>query len=297
MIVQETNLIKVADIDHWGRHSSYPSSSRCRCMAEASFARARRKLSRQLQLGLADFDWEIEYCQATYRIGSRESFHGGYYRGCREAGQAARGIEPNPGRHTFQAVRNGLGQGRITSSQHSSWSWLLARTAEIRDQDLLGRLENEIGSGPSSVLRTRPPSTRRYALLLRMLDLWQLTYAAEPSNMLDVPSITFLSNYLQDYPGTVLVVSHDRSFLNEVATDIVHQHSERLDYYRGANFGMLRCLWFMRFSGSHMQMHSTPPKRSDGKRPKESMIIKWPSGPISKVWGIAVFDGRPWLTC
>ncbi|PYI08087.1 translation initiation regulator [Aspergillus sclerotiicarbonarius CBS 121057] len=58
----------------------------------------------------------------------------------------------------------------------------------------------------------------------------------EPSNMLDVPSITFLSNYLQTYPSTILVVSHDRAFLNEVATDIMHQHSERLDYYKGANF-------------------------------------------------------------
>ncbi|KAL6708483.1 ATP-binding cassette, regulator of translational elongation [Coniothyrium glycines] len=58
----------------------------------------------------------------------------------------------------------------------------------------------------------------------------------EPSNMLDVPSITFLANYLQGYPSTVLVVSHDRAFLNEVATDIIHQHSERLDYYKSANF-------------------------------------------------------------
>ncbi|KAK3725050.1 ATP-binding cassette, regulator of translational elongation [Vermiconidia calcicola] len=58
----------------------------------------------------------------------------------------------------------------------------------------------------------------------------------EPSNMLDVPSITFLSGYLQTYPSTVLVVSHDRAFLNEVATDIIHQHSERIDYYKGANF-------------------------------------------------------------
>lgn len=58
----------------------------------------------------------------------------------------------------------------------------------------------------------------------------------EPSNMLDVPSITFLANYLQSYKSTVLVVSHDRAFLNDVATDIIHQHSERLDYYRGANF-------------------------------------------------------------
>ncbi len=58
----------------------------------------------------------------------------------------------------------------------------------------------------------------------------------EPSNMLDVPSITYLARYLQTYEATVLVVSHDRAFLNEVATDIIHQHSERLDYYRGSNF-------------------------------------------------------------
>lgn len=58
----------------------------------------------------------------------------------------------------------------------------------------------------------------------------------EPSNMLDVPSITYLARYLQGYEGTVLVVSHDRAFLNEVATDIIHQHSERLDYYRGSDF-------------------------------------------------------------
>ena len=35
----------------------------------------------------------------------------------------------------------------------------------------------------------------------------------EPSNMSDVPSITYLSDYLQTYPSTVLVVSHDRAFL------------------------------------------------------------------------------------
>ncbi|GMG56470.1 unnamed protein product [Ambrosiozyma monospora] len=54
--------------------------------------------------------------------------------------------------------------------------------------------------------------------------------------MLDVPSSTYLAHYLQTYPSTVLVVSHDRAFLDEVATDIIHQHSERLDYYRGSNF-------------------------------------------------------------
>ncbi|VVT51104.1 uncharacterized protein SAPINGB_P002985 [Magnusiomyces paraingens] len=76
----------------------------------------------------------------------------------------------------------------------------------------------------------------RLALARALFFKPDLLLLDEPSNMLDVPSITFLSNYLSTYPSTVLVVSHDRAFLNEVATDIIYQHNERLDYYRGANF-------------------------------------------------------------
>lgn len=76
----------------------------------------------------------------------------------------------------------------------------------------------------------------RLALARALFCKPDLLLLDEPSNMLDVPSITFLSDYLQTYPSTVLVVSHDRAFLNEVATDIIHQHSERLDYYKGGNF-------------------------------------------------------------
>ncbi|KAI5776762.1 P-loop containing nucleoside triphosphate hydrolase protein [Geopyxis carbonaria] len=76
----------------------------------------------------------------------------------------------------------------------------------------------------------------RLALARALFCKPDLLLLDEPSNMLDVPSITFLAEYLQDYPSTVLVVSHDRAFLNEVATDIIHQHSERLDYYKGGNF-------------------------------------------------------------
>ncbi|KAK7206107.1 P-loop containing nucleoside triphosphate hydrolase protein [Myxozyma melibiosi] len=78
----------------------------------------------------------------------------------------------------------------------------------------------------------------RLALARALFCKPDLLLLDEPSNMLDVPSITYLSNYLQGYPGTVLVVSHDRAFLNEVATDIIHQHSERLDYYKNSNFDM-----------------------------------------------------------
>uniref|UniRef100_A0A8C4F919 ATP-binding cassette sub-family F member 3 n=1 Tax=Dicentrarchus labrax TaxID=13489 RepID=A0A8C4F919_DICLA len=56
---------------------------------------------------------------------------------------------------------------------------------------------------------------------------------SEPTNMLDVRAILWLENYLQTWQSTILVVSHDRNFLNAVVTDIIHLHSQRLDSYRG----------------------------------------------------------------
>ncbi|KIJ21334.1 hypothetical protein PAXINDRAFT_5505 [Paxillus involutus ATCC 200175] len=55
----------------------------------------------------------------------------------------------------------------------------------------------------------------------------------EPSNHIDLNALAWLEDYLQTWPGTLLVVSHDRAFLDSVATDIIHQHSGRLDYYKG----------------------------------------------------------------
>lgn len=55
----------------------------------------------------------------------------------------------------------------------------------------------------------------------------------EPSNHIDLNALAWLEDYLQTWENTILVVSHDRAFLDAVATDIVHQHSCRLDYYRG----------------------------------------------------------------
>ncbi|KAJ2841386.1 ATP-binding cassette, regulator of translational elongation, partial [Coemansia erecta] len=55
----------------------------------------------------------------------------------------------------------------------------------------------------------------------------------EPTNMLDIPAVIWLERYLKTWTSTLFVVSHDREFLDEVATDIVHQHSEQLDHYHG----------------------------------------------------------------
>jgi len=55
----------------------------------------------------------------------------------------------------------------------------------------------------------------------------------EPTNHLDFPSVCWLQEYLQDYEKILLTVSHDREFLNEVCTDIIHLERRRLKYYKG----------------------------------------------------------------
>ncbi|TNN01358.1 ATP-binding cassette sub-family F member 3 [Takifugu flavidus] len=73
----------------------------------------------------------------------------------------------------------------------------------------------------------------RLALARALFGRPDLLLLDEPTNMLDVRAILWLENYLQTWQSTILVVSHDRNFLNAVVTDVVHLHSQRLDSYRG----------------------------------------------------------------
>ena len=65
----------------------------------------------------------------------------------------------------------------------------------------------------------------------------------EPTNHLDLEAVLWLEKYLtKEFVGTLVVVSHDRHFLNEVVTDVVHFHRNVLTTYRGdiTNFEQVR---------------------------------------------------------
>mmetsp|Transcript_28705 Transcript_28705/g.28371 ORF Transcript_28705/g.28371 Transcript_28705/m.28371 type:complete len:599 (+) Transcript_28705:279-2075(+) len=55
----------------------------------------------------------------------------------------------------------------------------------------------------------------------------------EPTNHLDLETVVWLEGFLNTYQNTVIVVSHDRNFLNNVTTDTIHFYSESLFYYKG----------------------------------------------------------------
>ena len=67
-------------------------------------------------------------------------------------------------------------------------------------------------------------------LLLTKPDILLLD---EPTNHLDLNSITWLETYLLNYPGAVLIVSHDRYFLNRVVTKIIEIENGKVLTYSG----------------------------------------------------------------
>jgi len=55
----------------------------------------------------------------------------------------------------------------------------------------------------------------------------------EPTNHLDLEALLWFQEYLQSYPGAILVISHDREFLNQIVGSIVEIRQSRLIRYRG----------------------------------------------------------------
>lgn len=73
----------------------------------------------------------------------------------------------------------------------------------------------------------------RIAIAAALFREAALTLLDEPSNHLDSSTAIWLANYLANYPGSLLLVSHDRELLNEVCTDMLYLKDKKLHPYPG----------------------------------------------------------------
>ena len=73
----------------------------------------------------------------------------------------------------------------------------------------------------------------RVMLAKLLLEKPSLLMLDEPTNHLDLPSIEWVENYLRNYPGGVIIVSHDRTFLDNVVTKTVEVTQQQLVTYEG----------------------------------------------------------------
>jgi sulfate-transporting ATPase len=102
-------------------------------------------------------------------------------------------------------------QGELQERIDQADAWEIDRTIEIAMDAL------RCPPGDASVASLSGGERRRVALCRLLLQRPDLLLLDEPTNHLDAESVAWLQRFLKDYPGTVVTVTHDRYFLDEVA--------------------------------------------------------------------------------
>ena len=116
-------------------------------------------------------------------------------------------------------------QADLEAKIEASGAWDLKRTIEIA-MDALRLPPSDAGVSTLS-----GGERRRVALCRLLLNKPDLLLLDEPTNHLDAESVAWLERFLRDYPGTVVAITHDRYFLDNVAQWILE-----LDHGRGIPF-------------------------------------------------------------
>jgi ATP-binding cassette ChvD family protein len=124
-------------------------------------------------------------------------------------------------------------QARVQDAIDAVNAWELDRTLEIAMDAL------RLPPGDADVETLSGGEKRRVALCRLLLQKPDLLLLDEPTNHLDAESVAWLERFLQEYPGTVVSVTHDRYFLDNVAGWILELDRGRGIPYKGNYSGWL----------------------------------------------------------
>lgn len=141
-------------------------------------------------------------------------------------------------------IHEALEQNNLEGEEHDE---LIARYGDLqhRFEDLGGfRADAEVakvltGLGFHETQFEQPTATfsggwqMRIALAKLLLQQPDILLLDEPTNHLDLDSLLWLENYLRTYAGSIVIISHDREFLDRIVTRIAALHRQTLVEYTG----------------------------------------------------------------
>ncbi len=176
----------------------------------------------------------------------------------RKVGHLPQEPQLDPSKTVAEVVDEGVAEARGVLRRYDEVCELLGKSPAAAQaeklNDELGRLQDQIDSHElweldhkvemaMEALRCPPPDApvaplsggekRRVALCRLLISNPDVLLLDEPTNHLDAESVGWLETYLKQFPGTLVVVTHDRYFLNNVTEWILELEGGRTYPYKG----------------------------------------------------------------
>ncbi|MBV6751283.1 ATP-binding cassette domain-containing protein [Pseudomonas chlororaphis] len=128
-----------------------------------------------------------------------------------------------------EAAHDGAAQARLHAELDSADGY----TADARARKLLAGLGFTNDQMDYQVSAFSGGWRMRLNLAQALMCPSDLLLLDEPTNHLDLDAIIWLEDWLKSYPGTLLLISHDRDFLDEVVDHVAHVDQRKITLYRG----------------------------------------------------------------
>ena len=137
--------------------------------------------------------------------------------------------------NAFNAERNAMlaGDYEAAAHAHHDLAELQGYDAEARAGRLLHGLGFPAATHGRAVSEFSGGWRVRLNLARALMTPSELLLLDEPTNHLDLDAVLWLEQWLLKYPGTLLLISHDREFLDGVCTHILHLHEGQAKLYVG----------------------------------------------------------------